>query len=131
MHAIFGAHFLDIFFVRRLICLFILMIMPLQALALQGGWSPNGNMFDLVHDIEHRQGTSHHHEDDDTLHYDDSTKSAKHSADHECCQQTATLLSDFLLLLTFPPTSIAIHYLGIDVPDGFHERPQRPPSALG
>ncbi len=131
MHCIIGVEFLDIFCVRRLICLFLLMMLPLHTFALQGGWTPKGNTFDLAHEIEHRQVTSHHHDIDGSIHYDDSTESAKHSADHKCCQQMATLLPAVLPLLNFPPSSMVVFHLGINVPDGFPERPQKPPSALG
>lgn len=107
------------------------MILPLHALALQGGWTSKGNAFDLAHEIAHQQAISHHHEDDGSIHYDESTESAKHLAEHECCQQTATLPSVALPLLNFPPASIAVLHPPIDVPDGFPKPLQRPPSALG
>ncbi len=114
---------------RRLVCLLLCLILPLQALALQGGWSQQGEAFDLAHEIAHQQGTSHHHEDSGSIHYDESPESAQHLADHEACQSSASLLPAVLALPGFSPASVNIDHSGRYVPDRFPECPQRPPSA--
>lgn len=116
---------------RRLVCIFLLLCLPLHTFAMQGGWLSAGNAFDIAHEIEHLQGESHHHEDDGSIHYDESTESTQHSADHACCQPTASLPSEMVPQLNIEPFSIAIVSLGVAVPERFPERPQRPPSALG
>lgn len=119
-------------FVRRFLCIFLLMLLPLQGVASQSGWLAPGGAFDIAHEIEHLNGTSHHHGDDGTIHYDESGESAKHFADH-CAgaQQTAAIPS-------LEPLHVALSLLGLVhhnwrryIPDPVLEQPQRPPQALG
>ncbi len=118
--------------VRRLLTIFLFLIIPLHAFALQGGWSPEGNGFNLAHEIDHEQGNSHHHHDeDDSIHYDDSAESAKHLAEPDCCHIGASLPPALLQLSNLSPPARMLCPPGEMVPDHFPECPQRPPSALG
>lgn len=117
---------------RRLVCIFLLILLPLQGLAAQGVWLTPGERFDIAHELEHLDGTSHHHGDDGTIHYDDSGESDKHFAEHSASSaQTAALPS-----LTAPytvPLLVTLVYgeFGQYIPDPEPERPQRPPETLG
>jgi hypothetical protein len=115
--------------VRRLVCIFLLLILPLHALALQGGWSPGGNAFDLAHEMAHHHGDSHHHDEDGSIHYDDSLESAKHLTDSDFCQQTAAMPPPALPLLNLPSSAKNPPHPSAAVPQRFPECPQRPPSA--
>lgn len=99
---------------------------------MQGGWFAANGWFDIAHELEHLEGTSHHHNDDGSIHYDDSSESDKHFAEHSASgQQVATLPSlahpqVLLALLAVVPADFAQY-----IPDPIPERPQRPPQALG
>ena len=107
------------------------MLLPLHAFALQGNWFSSGNASNFAHEMEHAQGESHHHESDGSVHYDESDESSQHAADHSCFQQMAALPSMSVPSLPLPIASEIIASTGLDLRDGFPDRPQRPPSALG
>ena len=90
-----------------------------------------GNMFDIAHEVEHLEATSHHHEDDGSVHYDNSGESAAHFADHSASQQSASLPSVAMPLLTIQPFTIKLYEPAYYFPDPFLEDPQRPPTFLG
>jgi len=113
--------------VRRFVCIFLLMLLPLHSFAMQGSRSWAESRFDTAHEVDHLQGASHHHGPDGSLHYDDSDESAAHFADHSACQQLVLLPSAFTPLLTLPLLTIKLHELGYHLPNPFLERPQRPP----
>jgi hypothetical protein len=117
--------------VRRLLCIFLLLLLPLHSFAVQGGWFSPENAFDIAHEIEHLDGTSHHHDDDGSIHYDDSGESAKHFSEHSASQQAATLPSTAPLLLTLTLLSVTRNELRQYISDPIPERPQRPPQSLG
>lgn len=116
---------------RRLLCILLLTLLPLHGFAMQSGWLSAGGRYDVAHELEHMERTSHHHNGDGVVHYDDSSKSDQHVAEHSASgQQTATLPmlvppQVTLTLLTVVPLEFA-QYL----PDPAPERPQRPPQAL-
>ena len=116
---------------RRLLCIFLLMLLPLHGFAMQGGGLSAGKMFDIAHEVEHLEVTSHHHDDDGSVHYDDSGESAAHFADHSSCQQSASLPSGAMPSLLMEPCTIKRFELVYSIPDPFLENPQRPPVSLG
>lgn len=107
------------------------MLLPLHTFAMQGGWLSTENVFDIAHEMEHRDGTSHHHGDDGSVHYDESGESAKHFSEHSASQPALGLPGAFL-----PPHRLEM-LAGMAtrptqyIPDPIPERPQRPPSFLG
>ena len=120
------------FLVRRLLCIFLLMLVPLHGFAMQGGLSA-GQLSDIAHDIEHLQAASHHHHDEDgSVHYDDSGESALHFADHAASHQSASPPpSGTLPVVLIEPFTIRLHADVYYIPDPFLEDPQRPPASLG
>lgn len=118
---------------RRLVYIFLLMLLPLHSFAVQGVWLPAGNAYDLSHERVHQQGINHHHHNDDGLiHYDDSSESAQHLSDHAASGQSATLPASATPLspmLAFIVVESERRYFRILNP--YLERPQRPPSSLG
>lgn len=116
---------------RRLVCIFLLLLLPLHSFAVQGGWLSAGHAYDLSHELEHLEGTSHHHDDDGSVHYDDSGESAKHFSEHSASQPTPALPSAPTPQLTLTLFSVAQSDLLRYIPEPDLERPQRPPSTLG
>ena len=108
-----------------------MLLLPLHSFAMHGGWSSVGNAFDLAHEVEHLEGTSHHHMDDGSVHYDDSGESAQHHAEHAASCQIIALPS----LITPQVALIARTVNRIEfreyIPDREPEPPHRPPQALG
>ena len=116
---------------RRLVYLFLFLILPLHAFALQSGWSQTGKALNLAHEIDHHQGNSHHHKADGSTQYDDTVESTEHLGEPDCCQQSASMPLPVLPLLSFPAPSNNPHHPGIAVPQRFPECPQRPPAVPG
>jgi hypothetical protein len=114
--------------VRRLIAIFLLLLLPLQGFAMQGGWLSPGNGNNFAHELEHVEGTSHHHHDDGSTHYDESEESAQHFSEHSAFQQTAVLPSIGVQPTTIFLIAIAPIERWTYIPDPIPERPQRPPS---
>jgi hypothetical protein len=117
--------------VRKLLCLLLMLILPLQAFALQGGSHPDAHAYDLQHEMAHQHGVSHHHDDSGNVHYDDSTESKQHAADSVCCHHFASIASSNLFISFDAPSEAVNRTPATGVPPPFLERPQRPPSALG
>jgi hypothetical protein len=117
--------------VRRIVYIFLLMLLPLHSFAVQGGWLSAGQAYDLAHEAEHLEGMSHHHGDDGSVHYDDSGESAKHFSEHSASQPAFGLPARSLPPLTFESVTATPTRLAQYIPDPIPERPQRPPSALG
>lgn len=117
---------------RRFLCIFLLMLLPLHGFAMQAGWLAAGDRFDIAHEVEHREATSHHHGDDGSVHYDDSGESAAHFADHSASSpQSASLPSVAMPLLRIEPFTVKPSETAYYIPDPFLEHPQRPPTSLG
>jgi hypothetical protein len=117
--------------VRRLLCIFLLLLLPLHSFAMQSGLLSPESMFDIAHEVEHLEAKSHHHNDDGSVHYDDSGESAAHFADHAASQQSATLPSLAMPFLMAGPCTVEVGEPVYYIPDPVPERPQRPPSVLG
>ncbi len=116
---------------RRFICIFLLLLLPLHSFAMQGGWSSLGNAFDIAHEAEHLEGTSHHHGDDGVIHYDDSGESAQHHAEHSAAGQVLALPSVVTQQVAIMMRTISRGELRQYIPDRVPEQPQRPPQSLG
>ena len=118
---------------RRLFCLFLLILLPLHSFAMQGGWYSSGKAaFSIAHEIDHLAGTSHHHDDEHGgIHYDDSQTSADHLSDHSTAHGCAAIPPSGVPLLAARAIRTTEmqpqHYL----PDPYPQRLQRPPSTLG
>lgn len=122
--------FFELILVRRLLCIFLLLLLPLHSLAMQDGSLAAGKAFDIAHEIEHLNATSHHHHDDDgSVHYDDSVESEAHFADHSASQQSASLPSGVMPPLPVESCTVKLFELTCSIPDPFLENPQRPPPA--
>ena len=117
---------------RRLLCIFLLMLLPLHSFAVQGGWLSHAEAVDMAHELEHAAGKSHHHEDDGAVHYDESVESAQHFIEHSAAQQTATLPTFAIPPIpAMLPLSVVISGPEPYIPDRVPERPQRPPTLPG
>jgi hypothetical protein len=125
------SEFLNCYLVRRLLCIFLLMLLPLHSFAMQSGRLSAGGLFNIAHEIEHLEATSHHHDDDGSVHYDDSGESATHSADHAASQQSASLPSGTMPSLLIEPYTIKLFEPAYSISDPFLEDPQRPPAFPG
>jgi hypothetical protein len=124
--------FFELILVRRLLCIFLLMLLPLHSFAMQTGWLSAVNAFDIAHEIEHLKAASHHHHDNDgSVHYDDSGESEAHFADHSASQQSASLPPGAMPSLPAESCMIKRFELTYSIPDPFLENPQRPPASLG
>ena len=117
---------------RRLVCIFLLLLLPLHGFASQGGWTPSGSgkAFDLAHEAEHLEGTGHHHMEDGAVHYDDSGESAQHHAEHAASSPVVALPSFFTPQIARVALPFARGELRQHIPERVPEQPQRPPQAL-
>jgi hypothetical protein len=106
------------------------MLIPLHSFATQGGLLSTGG-FDIAHELEHLDGTSHHHNDDGSIHYDESGESDQHLAEHSASSPAATLPSLSSLQITPDLLTVIRSEFGQYIPDPVPERPQRPPQVLG
>lgn len=118
--------------VRRFLCLFLMLLLPLHGFAMQGGWYSAGEVFDIAHEVDHLAGASHHHDDDHgAVHYDDSgasdTHFAEHSASHACAALPSTVLPPFAMTAFRFAVSDPGHF----IPEPFPESLRRPPRSLG
>lgn len=128
---------------RRFLCLFLLVLMPLQAFAQQGGWTVAETKTgasgvtvkvsqEIAHEIAHVNGESHHHDDNGALHFDKSTESSQHLAEHGAGNApVAGLPSTHMPPVSFRRLTLAISPFEFIVPEGLPECPQRPPCAFG
>lgn len=119
--------------VRRLFCLFLLVLLPMHSFAMQSGWYSSGKAaFSIAHEIDHLVGASHHHDGDHGgVHYDDSKASADHLTDHSTAHSCAAIPSSGVSLVAARAIRTTEtqpqHYL----PDPDPQRLQRPPATLG
>lgn len=117
---------------RRFLCILLMLLLPLHAFAMQGGWPSSASAFDIAHEIEHLAGAKHHHDDDHgSVHYDSSGDSAHHFAEHaagySCLALPTTVTPPTTIDASSAPVAAPQHYL----PDPLPERLQRPPCSLG
>jgi hypothetical protein len=118
--------------VRRLLCVFMMFLLPLHSFAMQGGWYSAGSAFDIAHEIDHLTGASHHHDDEHaSVHYDESGASDKHFAEHSASHPCVALPSAILPPPAIAPIKFPVSDPGHFMPDPFPERLQRPPKSLG
>jgi hypothetical protein len=108
-----------------------MLVLPLQALALQDGLHIDAHAYDLQHDLAHQHGLSHHHDDHGNIQYDDSAESKQHAADTACCHHFASIVSSDIFISPESPSEAVNRAPATGIPPPFLERPQRPPSALG
>lgn len=117
---------------RRFLCIFLMLLLPLHGFATQVGWHASENAFDIAHEADHLAGASHHHDDEHaSVHYDDSGASDKHFAEHAASHQCAALPSTAVPPAAMAPTTFAVADPGHFLPSPFPERLQRPPRSLG
>jgi len=117
--------------VRRYFCLLLLICLPLQSFALQGGRLLSVG---IAHELQHDQGIQHHHHDEDgSVHYDKSDESEQHVAEH-----SASSHSVWVPAAAPPQMPVAAARLLAQaepvrfIPAPFLDGPHRPPaSALG
>ncbi|GIZ53294.1 hypothetical protein [Noviherbaspirillum aridicola] len=120
---------------RKLLCLFLLVLLPMHAFAMQGGWYWSGKAaYSIAHEIDHLIGAAHHHDDhhgSGAVHYDDSEASAEHLSDHAAAHGCAAIPPSVTPLIAARATRTTEiqpqHY----IPDPFPQRLQRPPASLG
>lgn len=113
--------------VRRLLFLFLLFMLPLHSVAVQGNWWAQGTAIDAAHEIEHAKSISHHHGDDGSLQYDDSSASTQHGLEYGAAHQGASLPSSAMPQLTLATLSVVPDESTHSLPDPIPERPARPP----
>jgi hypothetical protein len=116
--------------VRRLLVIFLLLLLPLHSFAVQGNWFAPEKALNLAHEIEHQQGTSHHHLDDGSVHYDDSSESTQHALEYSSPHQSARLPSGAMPPSTMAALSVSPVEFARHIPDPVPERPMRPPLPL-
>lgn len=113
---------------RKFFCLLLVLLLPLQSLAMQ---VTGVRLFDLgrvAHEVEHSVGIEHHHhEGAGTIHYDDSDESVQHGLEHSPVSQVVFLSSLPLTLVPGdqvrePPVDYTAYF-----PDPVLENPTRPP----
>lgn len=114
---------------RRLICLFLLMLLPLHGFAVQSGVL-HERTYSITHVLDHANGVSHHHQADGTVHYDHSDESVQHASEHPASSQVAA--PPFMLpmhpVMAF--RSIAGSFTLLSIPDGIMTLPIRPPRTV-
>jgi hypothetical protein len=116
--------------VRRLICILLLLCLPLQSFAVQGGAllfvSTSGQ--GIGHELDHAAEIEHHHDDDGSVHYDGSEESAQHIEDHSSCAQVAFLAVPFQSIAPEQGACAADGALARFIPDPCLDSPLRPPA---
>jgi hypothetical protein len=115
---------------RRLICLFMLVILPLQGFAMQSS-GMGAQMMNFAHEMEHALDVSHHHGDDGKVYYDQSDESDQHALDTSTFSYSVAILSTGSDWSATAPRLIEPLPIAFCVPDGIATVPIRPPSALG
>ncbi|MGZ9043961.1 MAG: hypothetical protein ACXW24_05960 [Telluria sp.] len=113
---------------RRFICILLLLCLPLQSFALQGGSLLFGSDSSMAHEIAHEEQVQHHHDDDGSLHYDDSDESAKHLADHSASPEPAGLSVPELSAGPEQLVSVTKPEFSRFIPDPYLDSPLRPPA---
>ena len=114
---------------RRLICIWLLLCLPLQGFAMQ--WAPllAADAVSITHQIEHDEHVQHHHhDDDDSIHYDDSDESVQHVLDHSTSPPAADLVAEPLLGVPAELITLVVPERSSSIPDPSIPGPQRPPA---
>lgn len=115
---------------RRLICILLLLCLPLQSFAMQGGplLYSSGGGHSLGHEFEHAAEIEHHHEHDGSVHYDDSDESVQHIQDNPSSTQLAHLAGPFQPIAPEQVARAVGDALACFIPAPFPDSPLRPPS---
>ena len=113
---------------RRLVCLFLITLLPLQALASQGSLAFMGHAEDMLHELLHDDQPSHHHHEDGTVHFDESPESMEHASDHCVCVHQFSLLPSN----EWPGVSLTVltrlgEHAFERLPDPLADNPHKPP----
>lgn len=118
---------------RRLLCIFLLMCLPLQSFAALGVALFAGADANLAHQVAHDEQLQHHHHDDSgSVHFDDSDESAKHIQDHPTSSQPVFLAAVTMPVAPEQVSSLEQGEFARFIPEPFLDGPLRPPSfALG
>lgn len=116
---------------RRFICILLLLCLPLQSFAVQGGaplfGSVGGNS--VAHELAHAAEVAHHHDDHGALHYDDSDESAQHIHDYSSAAQAAYPATPFQAAAPGQPACAVDGIPARFTPDPYLGSPLRPPAA--
>ncbi|OWW21834.1 hypothetical protein AYR66_22395 [Noviherbaspirillum denitrificans] len=117
---------------RRIVCIFLMLLFPLHSFAMQSGMSSPEAAYDIAHEIDHLVGATHHHDDTHgSVHYDKSGDSMKHFADHSAGHSCAALPPTLQAVGTMEKSASVTDRPKHFLPDPFPDRLQRPPCALG
>ena len=119
---------------RRLICILLLLCLPLQSFAVQGGALLFGSLAGqgIAHELEHAVELEHHHDDDGSVHYDDSEESVQHIQDYPSSTQVAHLAVPFQPIAPERLACAVDDVAPCFIPDPVPDNPLRPPApALG
>lgn len=115
---------------RRFFCLLLLICLPLQSFALQGGQLLSAG---IAHELQHDQGVQHHHDEDGSVHYDQSDESEQHAAEHSASSHS--VWAPAALPPPMPEAAARLLARGEparSIPAPFLDGPHRPPApALG
>lgn len=117
-------------FVRRLLLILLMIILPWQAIAstLSSLTHESDNI--VMHMAEHDLGIAHHHHDDGSFHHDNSETSREHLSEHVCCPGAAMLVSLSIdvsvIFASLAPPEFSPPFLAGPVLEGL----RRPPRAL-
>lgn len=115
---------------RRLICILLLLCLPLQSFAVQGGamlFASAGGQ-SIAHELEHAAEIEHHHDDDGSVHYDDSDESAQHIDDYPSSTQVAHLAVPFQPVAPERLAGAVNDAQACFIPDPVPDNPLRPPA---
>lgn len=111
---------------RRLLCLFLLICLPLHSFAMQLGGVHALIGSGLVHEVVHDQGIEHHHDQDGSIHYDQSDESEQHVQEH-CGAAQFILPVSFSATLPGTPQGERPLVRPTFIPHPHLEDPDRPP----
>jgi hypothetical protein len=113
---------------RKFFCFLLIALIPLQAIASQGGFAFLEDAFDVMHELLHDEIASHHHDEDGSIHFSDSKESVKHLAEHTANIQPPGLLPTvFLPEVTLCVLSRVFSHTTWYLPDPHLKSLQRPP----
>lgn len=106
------------------------MLIPLQAVASQGGFAFLEEAFDVMHELLHDESASHHHDEDGSIHFSDSKESVKHLAEHAAnIHQPGVLPNSHWPEISQSVLSRVYAHPTWYLPDPHLDSPQRPPQS--
>lgn len=114
---------------HRLICILLLICLPLQSFAMQGGLLAAASAGQgMAHSLAHAEEIAHHHEHDGSVHYDDSAESVQHLQDHSSSSQAAYPTAPFQPAVQAQLAGAAGDHVAFHIPDPFLGSALRPPA---